>query len=190
MLGRTSCHCYSGLWEPWCRCPAHRHLWWLKRWWHTVSLHIPQSPFAVKSPSTTCIVLVILLLFRFAGIWHSSQLLNWWSLPCPSPATTGTLREPRSHSSTWVLASCCGVMCANFSSPKELVEAMADSAGEHYAHSPRLQCPPILLSPQVYQTLWAVAHWGDGVGGLIRQQRWFGDGGWWLTSNKIVFFQF
>ena len=37
MLGRTSCHCYLGLWESWCCCPVRGYLWWLEGCGHAVS---------------------------------------------------------------------------------------------------------------------------------------------------------
>ena len=43
--GRTPCHCYAGLWEPQCCCPAHIHLWWLEGYGHTVSCTSP-IPFS------------------------------------------------------------------------------------------------------------------------------------------------
>ena len=52
--GRTSCHCYPRLWESWCCCPARGHLWWLKGWWHTVSLCASPIPFSFA------VVLVVL----------------------------------------------------------------------------------------------------------------------------------
>ena len=69
--------------------------------WARGKLHIPQSPFAVKLPSMALLYLSYFpsyfLLFVFINARCSSRLLHQQSLLRPFPATTGTIRAPRSR---------------------------------------------------------------------------------------------
>ena len=72
--------------------------------WAHGKWYIPQSTFAVKSPSTALSYLSYFpsyfLSFVFANARCSSRPSHQQSPPRPFPATTGTVRVPRSGSST------------------------------------------------------------------------------------------
>ncbi|KAA6411806.1 MAG: hypothetical protein FRX48_03956 [Lasallia pustulata] len=101
LSGASACACCTSLWNPRGQCQA--------------------EPPAIAAPDSGSPGVVVPPAHNARGMGTRSWPLHQQSLPCPSPATTGTLYVPRSRSLT----------------PEELVAAMA-VLPESTAHALRL----------------------------------------------------